>query len=133
MKLQAELNGENHQLEIKRDGQKVWAKIDDREYELEVSEVEPDLYLFKHHHQIHRIYVGPDGPVNIGQHQLEIKLIDPKRLRGSTGSESNTDGSRAGDIVWGIADHNKLFGSQLSFKKLTKLFSGKFGQLTSLV
>ena len=33
MKLQAELNNENHDVEIKRDGDKVFAQVDEREYE----------------------------------------------------------------------------------------------------
>jgi biotin carboxyl carrier protein len=92
MKLIAELNNEKHAVEITREGEKVFAKIDDRQYELEVSEVEPNVYLFKNGNQIYQIYVAPNGIVNIGNHQLEINLIDPKRLRGSGISDSNTDG-----------------------------------------
>jgi biotin carboxyl carrier protein len=83
MKLQAELNNEQHDLEIKRDGEKVWARVDDREYELEASEVEPNVFLFKYDNQIFQIYAAPNGIVNLGNHQLEISLNDPKRLRGS--------------------------------------------------
>lgn len=93
MKLQAEVNSEKYQVEIKRDGEKVFAKIDEREYELETSEVEANVYLFKHNNQIHQIYVAPNGIVNIGNHQLEVNLIDPKRLRGSSGSDGNADGT----------------------------------------
>lgn len=92
MKLIAELNNEKHEVEIKRDGEKVFAKIDEREYQLEASEVEPNVYLFKHDNQIHQIYVAPNGIVNIGNHQFEIKLIDPKRLRGSSGADAKADG-----------------------------------------
>lgn len=92
MKLQAELNNEKHEIEITRDGEKVFAKIDGREYDLEASEVESNVYLFKHDNQIHQIYAAPNGIVNIGNHQLEIKIIDPKRLRGSIGSDAAADG-----------------------------------------
>jgi biotin carboxyl carrier protein len=92
MKLQAELNSEKHEVEITRDGEKVSAKIDGRVYELEVSEVEPNVFLFKHDTQIHEIYAAPNGIVNVGNHQFEVNLIDPKRLRGSSGSDVNTDG-----------------------------------------
>lgn len=93
MKLQAEVNSEKYNLELKRDGEKVFAKIDEREYELETAEVEPDVYLFKHNNQIHQIYVAPNGIVNIGNHQLEVNLIDPKRLRGAAGADGNADGA----------------------------------------
>lgn len=92
MKFQAELNSEKHQVEITRNGEKVFAKIDEREYEIEASEVEPDVYLFKHNNQIHQIYVAPNVIVNIGNNQFEINLIDPKRLRGSSSSDANADG-----------------------------------------
>ncbi len=92
MKLQAELNGEKHELEITRDGEKVFARIDEREYELEASEVEPNVYLLKHANRVFQVYVAPNGIVNVGKHQLEINLTDPKRLRGSGASDANLEG-----------------------------------------
>jgi biotin carboxyl carrier protein len=92
MKLNAELKGEKHEIEITRAGETVFARVDDREYELEASEVEPDVYLLKHNNQIFEIYVAPNGIVNLGNHQLEISITDPKRLRGTSGAEANTDG-----------------------------------------
>ncbi len=92
MKLLAELNNEKHEIEINFEGENIFARIDGKEYRIESSEVEPDVYLFKYNHQIHQIYVAPNGLVNIGNQQLEIKVIDPKRLRGSTGSEAETEG-----------------------------------------
>jgi biotin carboxyl carrier protein len=93
MKLQADLTGEKYEVEIRRDGEKVFARVDEREYELEASEVEPDVFLLKHDNQIHQIYVAPNGIVNIGNHQLEISLTDPKRLRGAAASGENADGT----------------------------------------
>lgn len=92
MKLNAELNGEKHEIEIKRNGSAVFARVGDREYEIEASEVEPDVYLFKHNNQIYEIYVAPNGIVNLGNHQLEIAISDPKRLRGSGAASANADG-----------------------------------------
>jgi biotin carboxyl carrier protein len=92
MKLLAELENERHEIEIKRDGERVFAHVDDREYELEASEVEPNVFLMKSGDRIHEVYVAPNGIVNIGNHQLEVKLIDPKRLRGSASSEELADG-----------------------------------------
>ncbi len=93
MKLQAELNNEKHEIEIKRDGEKVFAKVDEREYELEASEVERDVYLFKYNNRVFQTYVAPNGMVNLGNHQFEVSIIDPKRLRGSGSSEANAAGS----------------------------------------
>ena len=92
MKLQAELIGEKYEIEIKRDGRAVFARVDDREYELEASEVEPNVYLFKYNNQIFEIYVAPNGIVNTGRHQLEISISDPKRLRGATGAVASAEG-----------------------------------------
>jgi biotin carboxyl carrier protein len=92
MKLQAELKGEKHAIEIKRDGEKLWARVDDREYELEASEVEPNVYLFKYDHRIFQIYVAPNGIVNLGNHQLEVSITDPKRLRGSAAAGASAEG-----------------------------------------
>ena len=93
MKLQAEVQNEKYSVEIKRDGEKLFAKIEEREYELVVSEVEPDVYLLKNGNKIHQVYVASNGIVNIGNHQLEVNLIDLKRLRGSAGSGSETNGA----------------------------------------
>jgi biotin carboxyl carrier protein len=92
MKLNAELNGEKHEIEIKREGATVFARVNERQYELEASEVERDVYLFKYNHQIFEIYVAPNGIVNLGNHQLEISITDPKRLRGSGASQASADG-----------------------------------------
>ncbi|HLL99966.1 MAG TPA: hypothetical protein VK400_02865, partial [Pyrinomonadaceae bacterium] len=62
MKLIAELNNEKHEVEFRRDGERVFAAVDGREYELEASEVEPDVYLLKHENQIFQIYVAPTEP-----------------------------------------------------------------------
>jgi biotin carboxyl carrier protein len=92
MKLNAELNNKKHEIEIKRDGEKVFAKVDGREYELEASEIEPNVYLFKYNNRIFQTYVAPSGMVNLGNHQFEISITDPKRLRGSNAAGANAEG-----------------------------------------
>jgi len=88
MKLQAELNNEKHEIEIKREGEKVFAKIDEREYELEASEPEPNVYLLKNAGKIYEVFVSPQKSageplqVRVGTNEFEINIIDPKRLRG---------------------------------------------------
>lgn len=92
MKLQAELKNEKFEIEIKREGEKIFARVNDREYELEASEIEPDVYLFKYNNQISQIYVAPNGIVNFGNHQLEVKVIDPKKIRAKGNGDETADG-----------------------------------------
>jgi hypothetical protein len=85
MKFRAELGDNNHEIEIRREDGKLLARVDDRDYELEVSEPEPGVYLLKHEGKIFEASVqrGDLTHVRIGPNELEVKLIDPKRLRGS--------------------------------------------------
>ena len=94
MKFHAELGDNNHEIEIKREDGKVFARVDDREYELEVSEPEPGVYLLKHDGKIFEASVRPGDltHVRIGAAELELKLIDPKRLRGSGVGHEHGDG-----------------------------------------
>jgi len=99
MKLQAAIGEEKHEVDIRRDGEKVFARVDDREYELEVSEPEAGVYLFKNNGKITEAFVShketPNGPVRvqIKDNEFEIRLIDPKRLRGSTSGADHGDGA----------------------------------------
>ena len=97
MKFHAELGDENHEIELKREDGKVFARVDDRDYELEVSEPEPGVYLFKHDGKIVEASVSSGRPgdptqVRIGSTELEVKLIDPKRLRGAGSGAEHADG-----------------------------------------
>ena len=92
MKLQAAIGDEKHEIEVKRDGAKVSARVAGREYQLEASQVEPNVYLLKHDNRIYQIYVAPNGFVNIGNHQLEITLSDPKKLRSAGAAGASADG-----------------------------------------
>jgi biotin carboxyl carrier protein len=93
MKLIAELNQENHEINVKRDGEIVIAEIDGRRYELTASEPERDVYLFKYDNKIYQIYVSPNGIANVGNHQFEVKITDPKRLRGTSGASEHAGGA----------------------------------------
>lgn len=98
MKLHAETGDTNYQIEIKRDGEKVFADIDGRKYEVEASTPEPNVYLLKHKNKIHEIFVAPQKKVSdqsivrAGNHELEIELTDPKRLRSTSGNDTHADG-----------------------------------------
>jgi biotin carboxyl carrier protein len=95
MKLIAELNNEKHDVEFKRDGEKISASVDGREYALEASEVEPNVYLLKHENRIFQIYVlpGASSVTTLGNHSFEIKISDPKRLRGAGAAAGAADGT----------------------------------------
>ncbi|CAN5787194.1 acetyl-CoA carboxylase biotin carboxyl carrier protein subunit [soil metagenome] len=98
MKLQAELNNETHEVEIERDGDKVFARVDDREYELEAAQVEPNVYLLKNDNKIYEVFVSPKSAENtpfnvkIKNREFEINLIDPKRLRGAGSASEHGEG-----------------------------------------
>ena len=100
MKLIGELDDEKHEIDITRgDGLKLTAKVDGRTYELEASEPEPNVYLFKHDNQIHQIFVSPNEKsgepfaVNADGNNFEIKIFDPKRLRGTGAGNGTAEGA----------------------------------------
>lgn len=99
MKLQAEIGDEKHEIEVKQADGKVFAAIDGREYELDVSEPEQNVYLLKNRSKIFEAFVSPQQKagdpfqVQIGRHSLDIKLIDPKRLRGTASDAEHGDGA----------------------------------------
>ena len=100
MKLQAAVEGEKHEIEIRHDGGRLFARVDDRNYELEASEPEPNVFLFKHEGKIFEVFVSPQKNTNepyaarIGSAELEITLTDPKRLRGPA-AEADAVGGKA--------------------------------------
>ena len=68
---------------------RVLARVDDREYELEASEPEPNVYLLKHEGRVHEFFISPRSTasapymVSSVKGDTEVSLIDPKKLRGS--------------------------------------------------
>lgn len=98
MKLQAEVGDVRHQIEIKLENGKLVARIDDREYDLEVSEPERGVFLFKHQGKIYEASVtnphvsGRPTHVRIGDREYEIRLTDPKRLRSAGSGGDHADG-----------------------------------------
>ena len=96
MKLQAEIDGQTYPVEIRRDGDGTFAKVGDREYELEVSQPEPGVYLFKHEGRIYEasvsVTVNKDAPfeVDLRGRRFEVSVSDPRQLRGA-GSDHAQD------------------------------------------
>jgi biotin carboxyl carrier protein len=99
MKLLAEFNNENYQITFEQNGEHLTAEIDGRRYELEASQPEPNIYLLKHNGKIYEFLVSPNEKsnepfqVSIANHNLEIKILDPKRLRGKGMAAGETDGA----------------------------------------
>jgi biotin carboxyl carrier protein len=98
MKLQAEINYEKHPIEIKREGDKVFAEVDGRRYELEVSEPEPNVYLLKNEGHIYEVRVtagktsSDPFSVRLGANEFDIKIVDPKRLRSIGADQEHGEG-----------------------------------------
>jgi len=98
MKLLSRVGDESHEIEIRRDSNRVFARVDDREYELQVSTPEPNVYLLKHEGKVHEFYVapqsGPGSPITVSSRKgdVEVTLFDPKRLRGSEAVGAAADG-----------------------------------------
>ncbi len=100
MKLIAEVDHEKHEIAVTRgDGLNLTTEIDGRRYELETSQPEPNVYLFKHQNRIYQIFVSPNEKpgepyaVSVGSQNYEIKIYDPKRLRGTGASDENAGGA----------------------------------------
>ena len=98
MKLQAEINGEKHEVEINRDGRNVTATVDGRRYELDVSEPEKEVLLVKNANKVSQVFVSPKAGkasefgVTIHGRHLDVEIIDPKRLRSAGDNQDHMDG-----------------------------------------
>jgi len=97
MKFLAEIDGQTHTVEIRRDGGRACAQVDDREYEVEVSEPERGVYLFKHQGRIFEIIAASkdkDAPIDVAIRgkQFEVAVSDPRRLRGTRSEHAHDHG-----------------------------------------
>ena len=97
MKLEAQIGGSAHQLEIHVEGDKLFALVDDRKYEIEASEVEPGVYLLKNNGRVYQVTVSPHGisggrEISVRNNKYEINIFDPKRLRGSRSDHAEAGG-----------------------------------------
>src|SRR5688572_18813895 len=98
MKLQAEIGNEKHEITLRREKDKVFAEVDGRTYELDVSEPEPGVYLFKLDAKVYEATVtqkttaGGPTHVRVGSDEFNVRLIDPKRLRAGDSGGDPADG-----------------------------------------
>ncbi|MEQ1921344.1 MAG: biotin/lipoyl-containing protein [Pyrinomonadaceae bacterium] len=93
MKLQAKIDGEKLDVELKDNNGVVHAIVDGREYSLDVSQPEPGIFAIRNGRNMTEAYVSPDGKqVVIGGHEFESEIADPKRLRGAGADHEHGDG-----------------------------------------
>jgi biotin carboxyl carrier protein len=97
MKLKAQIGDTSSDLDIRIDGENVIARVGDREYALEASEVEPGVYLIKNNGRIYETYVSDIDPsgnakVTVRDRTIDVAIFDPKRLRSSQSDHSHGDG-----------------------------------------
>jgi biotin carboxyl carrier protein len=83
MRLNVEIEGTTREVILIRDGRNVTVTVDGREYALEASEPEPDVFLLKHEGPVFEAYANGKS-VTVAGRTFETNVIDPKRLRGST-------------------------------------------------
>jgi biotin carboxyl carrier protein len=102
MKLNAEIDGEKVALDVRREGERVFAEVDGRRYELEARRVGGDEYLLLNAGRVYECRVGAEPGagvrgalrVSVGGHEYAVKLTDPKHLRGA-GPATGEHGARA--------------------------------------
>jgi biotin carboxyl carrier protein len=101
MKLTAEISGEKLELEVKQEGERVVAEVNDRRYEVEARAVasQPGVYLLLSEGRVYECRVAQVGAkreaveVTIGSRAYAVALTDPKRLRGGQSAGALHDGT----------------------------------------
>jgi biotin carboxyl carrier protein len=87
MRLTAEIDGERHALEVRREGARVFAQVGGRAYELDARETEAGAYLLTLGGRVYECRVeagdarGGASKVEVGGRAYEVALFDPRRLR----------------------------------------------------
>ncbi|HEX5705928.1 MAG TPA: biotin/lipoyl-containing protein [Pyrinomonadaceae bacterium] len=87
MRLLAEIGGESLGVELRREGERVFAEVDGRAYELEVREPEAGVFLITGGGRVEELRVGEsaDGATEVRTRSgsYSIRVSDPRRLRGA--------------------------------------------------
>jgi biotin carboxyl carrier protein len=98
MKLEIQSGEDTFTLDVRVDGENVLATVEDREYELEVSETEPGVYLIRRNGHVYPISVSAMNSagnleVNVKNRRFDVTVYDPKRIRGSGSDHSQSGGN----------------------------------------
>lgn len=97
MKLEASIAGETLEVDIRREGEGVFATVDGRAYELTVRSARSGSYLIISEGVVFECRVdgsqkaGEAVDVVIGTEHFPITLIDPKRLRSAHSATGHAD------------------------------------------
>jgi biotin carboxyl carrier protein len=85
MKLTAEISGEQHEVELRREDTHIRASVSGRDYELEARETESGSLLLLHGGRVYECRVEAAGAgaskVEVAGREFEVALFDPRRLR----------------------------------------------------
>jgi biotin carboxyl carrier protein len=99
MKLIAEVDGRSYALDVRREGARVEASVDGRLYELEARETEAGAFLLLaaggrvYECRADRVDASSGArEVQIGDEVFQVRLVDPKRLRGARGAGAEASG-----------------------------------------
>jgi biotin carboxyl carrier protein len=98
MKLKAAVAGKEHSVDLRLAGERVFADIDGRSYQLELRATNQG-YLIIHDNAVFDCRVegqplsGTVVDVLVGTDQYAVTLIDPKRLRGAATASAHADGA----------------------------------------
>lgn len=98
MKLEGLIEDHKHSIELNAAADTAVAVIDGRRYEIEFSHPEPGVILIKHEGKVFEASVSrlPGEPdlfqIYIGGRDVEVKIIDRKRLRDSASESAASDG-----------------------------------------
>lgn len=99
MKLLADIEGEKHELQLRLDGERVFAEVDGRAIELNVRETEAGGYLLVIDGRVYDCRVGRNASelermeVHVRNRAYSIALTDPKRMRATKSAAAHGEGS----------------------------------------
>jgi len=100
MKLNAEIEGEKLALEVRREGERIFAQVGERRYELEARAVGEGEYLLIRDGRVYECRVGAASgerrrgelSVALGANEYGVTLTDPKHLRGARAAAGHDAG-----------------------------------------
>jgi biotin carboxyl carrier protein len=96
MKLTGRIDEKESEINIREVDGRIVADIDGRAYDLEVSQPESGVFLFKTEGRVFEATVSPgesgEASVHVRGSEFLVSITDPKRLRGSGASDHSHNG-----------------------------------------